>query len=155
MNYKATPFVVISLITVGCYHENIKPKSETSIDYLIFGHTASFCMNCDAVYKIADEKLFGANHQMILDPQSVQLNPLPRHSYELVSSLEAKVPSQLLDGPTTGVQTIGSYFPDVGHYYIEVSQNHKIHRWYIEASNAPEYMKDFLKDVSDAINELR
>src|SRR5437762_12455945 len=100
--------VIISLIIVGFYNENIKLKPETSIDYLIFGHTASFCMNCDAVYKIADEKLFGANHQMIQDPQAVQLAVLPKSSYELVSSLTSKIPGKLLDGSTTSVQTIGS-----------------------------------------------
>jgi hypothetical protein len=93
---------IISLLTLSsCERQNFSTQTDgtqdTSIDFFIFGHTGSFCLDCDAVYKIQDGKLYGANHQIISNPDSVQLNLCPNASYELVSGLPSEIPPQLLE----------------------------------------------------------
>jgi len=125
----------------------------STIDYLMFGHNQSFCLNCDAVYKITNGTLLGANHQMIGEPDSVQLTQLPSSSYDLVSSLTTQIPNRIVTG-TSSINRVGSYFPDVGRTYIEVSQNQKVYRWYIEEGNIPADLTDFVKAVKDAMSKL-
>jgi hypothetical protein len=156
MNNRLLIAGVISLLALSnCERQNIKPQTEgepnSSNDYFIFGHTAGFCLNCDAVYKIQDGKLYGANHQNIFYPDSVQFKSFPDTSYKLVSSLSSEIPPPLLKESS---MNIGTYFPDAGHYYIEVSHNHEVHHWYIEAGNTPCYLANFLKDVSAAMGKL-
>jgi hypothetical protein len=159
MNYRLIFGAVISVaLLISCQYENIDLSRDvptSSITYLMFGHTASFCLNCDAVYKIENGKLYGASNQMISNPDSAQLKLLPDSLYQKVSSLAIEVPSQLFSGSTSTIQKVGSYFPDVGHYYIEVAQNKNTYRWYIEAGNTPSYLTDFLKDVNTAMTRLR
>jgi hypothetical protein len=125
-----------------------------SVDYMMFGHMSGFCMNCDEVYKIVDGKLFGASHQMISDPDAVALTQLPTSSYAIVSSLTTQIPNRLVTGSTTSINKIGTYFPDAGHTYIEVSQNKKVYRWYIEPGNLPSDLQVFIDAVQDALNKL-
>jgi hypothetical protein len=149
--------VVVGLLALSnCTHNDIRPEKEpvATIDYLMFGHTQSFCLNCDAIYKIANGTLLGANHQMIGEPDSVHLTQLPSSSYDLVSSLATQIPNRIVTGSTSSINRVGSYFPDVGHTYIEVSQNQKVYRWYIEAENVPADLNDFVKAVRDAMSEL-
>jgi hypothetical protein len=159
MSYRFIILVLTTfLLLTGCRYDQITPQQETpgsSGDYLVFGHTQGFCMNCDAVYKLQDGKLYGADHQVIPDPGDVQLKIMPASSYQLVKSLIVEIPSELLIGSSSAIQTVGSYAPDVGHVYIEVSQHHEVHRWYIEAGNTPGYLLDFLKEVNNAITQLQ
>jgi hypothetical protein len=126
----------------------------SSIEYMIFGHTSGFCLNCDEVYKIIDGKLFGASGQMISDPDAVPLTQLPSSAYNLVSPLVTQVPKRIVTGSITTTNTIGTYFPDAGHYYIEVSQNKKVYRWYIEPGNLPNDLQPFINAVQDALGKL-
>ena len=123
-------------------------------DYLMFGHTSGFCMNCDEVYKIVDGKLFGASRQMISDPDEVVLTQLPTSSYAIVSSLTMQIPNRIVTGSTSSINRIGTYFPDAGHTYIEVSQSKKVYRWYIEPGNLPSDLTGFISEVNSALGKL-
>jgi len=90
---------------------------------------------------------------MIGEPDSVQLTQLPSSSYDLVSSLTTQIPNRIVTG-TSSINRVGSYFPDVGRTYIEVSQNQKVYRWYIEEGNIPADLTDFVKAVKDAMSKL-
>jgi len=148
---------IAGLLTLSnCTHNDVRPEKEpgSTIDYLMFGHNQSFCLNCDAVYKITNGTLLGANHQMIGEPDSVLLTQLPSSSYDLVSSLTTQIPNRIVTGSTSSINRVGNFFPDVGHAYIEVSQNQKVYRWYIEAENIPADLTDFVKAVRDAMSKL-
>jgi hypothetical protein len=148
---------VIPLILSNCTYHDLDSGEKvpaSSMDYLMFGHTESFCLSCDAVYKIVNGKLFGANHQVIGDPDEVQLVQLPNSSYNLVSSLTTQIPGRIMTGSTGSINHIGTYFPDAGHTYIEVSQNKKAYRWYIEPGNLPGDLQDFVTAVNEAMSKL-
>jgi len=118
---------------------------------MIFGHMGSFCLNCDALYKIENGKLYGANHQLIQELDKVNLVQFPDDKYEIVRTLPSEIPNQLLTGQSTN---IGSYAPDAGHFYIEISQNHVKHHWYIEERNTPTYLTNFLSDLRNGMTSL-
>jgi len=149
--------ITLLLFLSNCTYHDMVPGEKmpgSSIDYMMFGHTAGFCMECDAVYKIFDGKLYGASHQMIGDPDATSLTQLPISSYNLVSSLITQIPRRIVTGSPTSTNTIGTYFPDAGHYYIEVSQNRKVYRWYIEPGNLPNDLQDFISAVQEALGKL-
>jgi hypothetical protein len=158
MNYQRLSIAGIAILLLFSCTESNLPSGEkipsSSAEYLMFGHNDGFCMKCDAVYKITDGKLFGENHQVINDPDSTQLKLLPDSSYQLVASLTNQIPKRLVMGSTDSINRIGMYFPDVGHTYIEVSQNDKIYRWYIESRNLPDDLLPFVKEVNEAIVKL-
>jgi len=131
--------------------EKIPPST---VDYMMFGYNGGFCVACGAMYKIIDGKLFGSNHQTFTDPDAVPLTQLPTSSYDLVSSLTTQIPKRIVTGSTSSINNIGTYFPDAGHTYIEVSQNKKVYRWYIEAGNIPADLDTFMNDVSEAMSKL-
>ena len=145
------------LLLSNCTYNDLQSGEKipsASVDYLMFGHTSGFCMNCDKVYKIVDGKLFGASHQVISDPDAVALTQLPTSSYAMVSSLTSQIPNRLVTGSTSSINNIGTYFPDAGHTYIEVSQSKRVYRWYIEPGNLPTDLIDFMGAVNDALSKL-
>ena len=147
----------LSFLSNCTYNDLVSGKTVpvSSIDYLMFGHLGGFCMECDVVYKIVDGKLFGASHQMISDPDAIQLTELPTSSYNLVSLLTRQIPMPLVAGSTTSINIVGTPFPDVGSMYLEVSQNKKVYRWYIRSADLPSDLQAFIDSVQDALGKLK
>ncbi len=148
-------FVVLSGLSNCTYNDLWSGEvPSASVDYLMFGHTSGFCIQCDEVYKIFEGKLYGASNQIISDPDAVALTQLPNSNYSLVSSITSQIPIRIVTGSTSSINIIGAPFPDAGHTYIEVSQNKKIYRWYIELGNIPSDLQDFLNAVQAALSKL-
>lgn len=149
--------IVVLFGALGCAEHDLLSGEKvppSTVDYLIFGHTAGFCMECDALYKIDDGKLFGAKHQVIGDPDTVQLTELPVASYEIAAGLTFEVPSRFVNGSTVDTNRLGTYWPDAGHYYIEVRQSGKVYKWYIEAGAIPVDVAPFISHIETAIGKL-
>jgi|GEM_PF-2170579 len=153
----STPTIACLLALSSCTYNDLwsgEKGPSSSIDYMMFGHTSGFCMTCDQIYKLADGNLYGASHLTISDPDATPLSQLPNSSFVLVSSLASKIPKRLLTGSTASINNIGTYFPDVGHYYVEVSQDRKVYRWYIEPGKLPSDLQVFIDSVQGALRQL-
>ncbi len=133
------------------YTEN-PGEGQPYYDYFVFGHTGAFCNRCDVVCKIENGKLYGAINQIMVNSDSAKMILLPDSVYQKVKDLPSQLPNQIFSEAT---ETIGSYWPDAGHYYIKVKANGNERHWYIEAGNNPAYLNNFVTKLSDAINELR
>jgi hypothetical protein len=145
--------IVVAFVTACEYHDLLyKDNRPTTYDYFTFGHTGAFCNSCDVVCKIENKKLYGAINQIMVSPDSAKMILLPDSLYQKVKDLPSQLPSQIFSESS---ETIGSYWPDAGHYYIKVKVNGTERHWYIEAGNNPAYLSNYVTKLSEAIFELR
>lgn len=144
------------LVIQACHPGGCTPPPEPQkLDYLLFGHLAGFCNDCDAVFKLENGKLSGAQHRVISDPDTARLVQLSDASYQQVSSLLQQAPMRLFTGSTSEIQTLGSPVPDMGYQYIELSANNSVRRWRIEGGNVPSDVQPFVQALTDAIGKLQ
>lgn len=149
---RSTYLFILLLFCASCEYKTITPSTGTPVlEYMIFGHIGSFCNKCDVLYKIENGQLYTTNHQLQIDPANVQFVILPSAKYDSVKDLVGKLPGAIYNEKS---QMIGSYFPDVGHTYIEIKNSSVNQSWYIEANNIPTYLLPFLNDVSKATTFL-
>jgi hypothetical protein len=148
--------IASAAILASCEYNELLYKGNggghPSYDYFIFGHTSAFCNSCDVVCKIENGKLYGAINQVMVSPDSAKMILLPDSLYQKVKDLPAQLPTQIFSETS---ETIGSYWPDAGHYCIKAKSNGQYRHWYIEAGNNPAYLNSFVTKLSEAIYELR
>lgn len=155
------------LVLMACFLASACQKLETEMNSkqpsgtllargqysVVFGHVGGFCKDCDVLYKIKNDTVYTTKFSTNLDPKTAVFSFLTVvDSFSLAGSLPYSTPPKLLEEQST---VIGTYRPDLGHYYIEVRIHDSIHHWYVEASNVPDYLTSYLADIQKVMNDLR
>ena len=152
---KSAYLLILIIFLASCEKKEVIPTSGDpvlSIEYLIFGHIDGFCMKCDVLYKIEAGQLYSTHYQQRIDVPNPQFTLLDSSHYELACNLITEVPADLLNEKT---ETVGSYFPDVGRYYIEIKKGNSTRHWFIEGKNVPDYLQPFINDMNIALVSLQ
>jgi len=126
-------------------------------EYFIFGHFYGECVGegCVETFKIQGDRLLEDTEDRYSGAGPFDWKALSDEKYQLVKDLPAALPGELLASPD---QSFGC--PDCadgGGLYIEVFQDGKKHRWWIDNIKAaqPAYMQDFTDQVHGAIQQLQ
>ena len=151
MKIKIVPKIALLLVLFSCTKDNLDHP-----DYFSFGNAFGFCMgNCTNFYIIRGDKIYPDDMDTYTEPMKFKSEPLPVEKYNLAKKLMDDFPSYLLNNPD---KTFGCPdCADQGGIHIEIKQNGQIIRWHFDTtiSNLPVRIQDYVKEISDVIEQLK
>ena len=126
------------------------------LEYFAFGDAHGFCAgNCTNFFMIKDNNVYPDDMDRYIEPLEFKSAALPAEKYYLAKKLIRTFPSYLMDNPD---KTFGCPdCADQGGIHIEIKENGQTMKWHFDTniSNLPEAIQDYVKEVSDVINQLK
>lgn len=127
-------------------------------DYLIFGKFYGFCGgNCTHLYKMTATELFADNMDRYEYDKEVTFDKtnLGAAKIEIAKTVCSQYTSEIKNEKNERIGCPDCH--DQGNIYVELKQNGKVQKWYIDPSlNAqPAYLQPFAKAIEDAVVKLK
>lgn len=149
-------FLLLALTIIGaCKKDNNCTPSSGNVEYLIFGYSSCFCLDCcKAGYKIAGTDMFYGekNNQGAYIFQST---PLTADKYDLAKKLRDELPAELLN--ENGKTYACGGCADQPVYYVEMKKDNVTYHWQIDSQTDgfPDYVKTYSAKISDVLYQLQ
>ena len=145
------PLIIFMMLLLSCEKDNLE-----DLEYFAFGDAYGFCNgNCANFFMIRDNNVYPDDMDRYDDPMIFKSVALPAEKYYLAKKLINNFPSYLIDNPD---KTFGCPdCADQGGIHIEIKENGQIKKWHFDTniSNLPSRIQDYVKEVSDVINQLK
>ena len=151
MKTKIVLIIALLIFSISCTKDNLD-----DLDYFSFGNAYGFCLgNCTNFYIIKDQNIYPDDMDYYLEPMKFKSEALPVEKYNLAKKLIDNFPPYLIANPgkTFGCPDCA----DQGGIHIEIKENGQIMRWHFDTtiSNLPTKIQDYVKEISEVIEQLK